>query len=100
MRHQLLHEIFRRSRGKCLVELDDKQMLHAEVPNQFDLVLRGGQQMGCLRGSKYFHRMRIEGNDDRSAICGSSVLGRGGNDSLMATMHTIEDPDGEEQGAG
>ena len=97
--HQLLDEVFRRSRSKCFVELDDEQMLHAESANQFDLVLRGGEQMRCLPGPKYFHRVRVEGNNDRSAVCRPGVLGRSGNDSLMATMHTVKNPDGEKDGA-
>ena len=75
-------------------------MLHPEVANQFDLVWGGGEQMRCLPGPKYFHRVRVEGNNDRSAVCRLGVLGRSGNDSLMATMHTVEDPDGEKERAG
>src|SRR6266536_2897014 len=97
MRHQLLHKVFRRGCGKCLVEFDDEQMPYSEVANQFDLVLRGREQMGCVVGAKYFHRMRIKSNDHRSALCGTGVLGRGGNDGLMTAVHTIEDPDGEKK---
>jgi hypothetical protein len=75
MRHQLLHKVFRRSRGKSLVEFDDEQMPYSEVANQFDLVLRGRQQMGGVAGPKHFHRMRIKSNDNGSAVCRSGVLG-------------------------
>jgi hypothetical protein len=44
--------------------------------------------------------MRVESNDDRSAVCRPGVLGRCGNDGLMAKMHTIEDPDGEKERTG
>jgi hypothetical protein len=43
--------------------------------------------------------MRIKGNDHWSSVCRSGVLGRGGNDGLMTTVHTIEDPDGEKDRA-
>jgi hypothetical protein len=74
-------------------------MLHSEVANQFDLVLRGREQMGCLRGPKDFHRVRVESNDDWSAVCRPGVLGRCGNDCLMAKMDTIENADGEKDWA-
>jgi hypothetical protein len=47
--HQLLDEVFRRGCGKCLVEFDDEQMPYSEVANQFDLMLRGREQMGVRR---------------------------------------------------
>ena len=47
-----------------------------------------------LRPQKFF-RMRIEGDYGRSAVSGASVLGRSGNDSLMAEMNAIENSDGE-----
>src|SRR4030095_3228430 len=99
MRQQLLHKLLRRSRGKSLVEFDDKQMAYSEVANQFDLVLRGRKQMGCVAGPKHFHRMRIENNDPGSALGRSGVFGRGGNDGLMTAVHTIEGPDGEKDRA-
>src|SRR4030095_8765028 len=99
MRQQLLHTLLRRSRGKSLVEFDDQQMAYSEVANQFDLVLRGRKQMGCVAGPKHFHRMRIESNYHGSAVCGWGVCGRGGNDGWMTAVHTIEGPDGEKDRA-
>ena len=74
-------------------------MLHAEVADQSDLVLRSSEQMGRLRGPKHFHWMRVKRDDDWSAVCRMGVLSGGGNDSLMAAMHTIENSDREENGA-
>jgi len=42
--------------------------------------------------------MRVKRHDDRSAVCRLGVLGRRGNDGLMATMHTIENPNRKEEG--
>jgi hypothetical protein len=69
MRHKLLHKIFWRRCGECLVELDDEQVPDPEIPDQSDLVLRSSEQMRSLHGPKHFHGMRVESDDDRSAIC-------------------------------
>src|SRR4030095_7677000 len=99
MRQQLLHKLLRRSRGKSLVEFDDEQMPYSEVANQFDLVLRGRKQMGRVVGPKHFHRVRIKSNDHLNALCRLGVLSRGGNNGLMAAVHTIENTDGDDKRA-
>jgi hypothetical protein len=100
MRHELLHKVFRRGCCECLIELDDEQVLHTEPANQLNFVLRGGEQMGRLRGPKHFYRMRIESNHNGSALGGLGMFGRSGNDGLMATMHAVKDPNREEEGTG
>jgi hypothetical protein len=99
MCHELLHKIFRGRCGECLVEFDDEQVPDPQVADQFDLVLCSSQQVGSLPWPKHFHGMRVESNDHRCAICCLGVLGRSGNDGLMAAMHTVKYPDGEKEGA-
>jgi hypothetical protein len=43
--------------------------------------------------------MRVKRDDDWSAVCRLGVLSGGGNDSLMAAMYTIENPNRKEEGA-
>src|SRR5690349_3125539 len=100
MRHELFHKVFRRSRGKCLVEFDDEQMPYAVVANQSDLWLRSRKQMRCVVGPEHFNRMPIETNNDWTPMCRSGVLGRGGNDGMMTAVEAAENPDGEKKGTG
>src|SRR5262245_47250030 len=56
--------------------------------------------MGGMLGPTQFHWIGVESNEDRCAICGSGMLGRSGNDCLMATMHAVKNSDCEKDRAG
>src|SRR5215813_5829539 len=65
-------------------------MANAEIANERDLVLRGGQEMRRALMPQDFLRMRIEGDHHGSSICGARVLGGRGDNGLVPKMNAVE----------
>lgn len=100
MRCELLDEIFGLGGGKLFIKGDDQKVGHAEVANQRDFMLRRGKQMRRVLRPQHFHRMWIEGHNDRGSILRLSVACGSGNNRLMAAMDAIENTDREKKRAG
>ena len=74
-------------------------MSHAEIADERDLVLGRGQQMRRVIWTQDFDRVRIERDDNRSAIRLFCVVSRRGNYGLMAQVDAVENADREEERA-
>ena len=100
MRGEFLDEIFRLGGGKLFVKGDNQKVGHAEVANQRDFMLRRGKQMRRVLRPQHFHRMRIEGHNDRRSILRLGVACGSGNNRFMAAMDAVENTDREKERAG
>ena len=95
MLDQLPNECFRRRGGEIAVKMNDQQMLHAEIANERNFVLRRREQVRRILRSQNLRRVRIKGNNNRHSAGVLSVSRRSGNDCLMTEVHAIENTDGQ-----
>ena|SRR6266513_941689 len=100
MRYEFLDKVFWLGGGKLFVKGDYQKVGHAEIANQRDLMLCSGKQMRRVVRSQHFHRVRIEGHNNRSSICRLGVTGGSGNNGLMTAMDAVENADREKERPG
>jgi hypothetical protein len=93
-------EILGRRCSEGAIEMEDKEMGHAQIADQRDLMLSRRQQMRRIIGPQHFHRVRVEGHDDCGAAGFLRVVRRSGNNSLVPEMDAVENADGKKERAG
>ena len=97
MREEFFDKLLWRSGGEFLVEVDYEEMFDAQVANQSDFVLRGGEQMRRVVRAQHFDRMRIESHNERRSIRRTGMTRGSRNDGLMTKMDAVENSNCQEK---
>ena len=96
---QLVDVALRRELHEIAGERHHQEDVDAQLLDELGAAGERGQLRRVAAGIDHFHRVRVEGHEDRRHVAGAAGLDRVRDQLGVAAVHAIEHPDGEHASA-